>query len=408
MKPKTSINHIKSITKRPLKVKGFRAAGVSVGIKPTRTKDLALIVSDLPARVAGVFTTNRVKASSIDVDIVRTKSGRSKGVIINSGNANACTGKAGIRATDKTLKTIERELGLKSGEMLVSSTGVIGVPLDVSKIERGIPKLVKALSTDGFTSAAEAIMTTDASMKTISGKVQIGDEVIIITAIAKGAGMIRPDMATMLAYFMTDANISVAALRKALKSSVDGSFNRITVDGGMSTNDTALIFANGAAGGELIKPASSAYKKFAQLLNELALRLAHMIVRDGEGATKFVELTVKGAASAMKAERAARSLAESILVKTALFGGDPNWGRIIAELGSIDVSLNPEKTDIEIGGVKVFARGVDTGKETAAARVMKKRDVELTGDLKSGKGTYTLWTTDLSYGYVKLNSQYRT
>jgi glutamate N-acetyltransferase/amino-acid N-acetyltransferase len=200
-------------------------------------------------------------------------------------------------------------------------------------------------------------------------------------------------------------------LRKALREAVDGSFNRITVDGGMSTNDTALIFANNAVGGALIKTGSSAYKKFTALLKELSLRLAHMIVRDGEGATKFVELTVKGAASVKMAERAARTLAHSILVKTALFGGDPNWGRIISELGamrSTDIRLNPDKTDIIISGVKVFARGLDTGKEGAASRVMKKRDVELTVDLKSGKGAYTLWTTDLSYGYVKLNSQYRT
>lgn len=391
-----------------LKVQGFRASGVSCGIKKTGKRDLALILSDVPARVAALFTTNKVKAAPVLIDMERVKKGVARGVIVNSGNANACTGKKGYSDALKMTALAERALGLDKGSILVSSTGVIGVPLPVEKVEAGMKGLIEGLSPDGLTDAGTAIMTTDAFMKTASASAVIGGKKVTIAGIAKGAGMICPNMATMLAYFVTDGDVPVSALRKALKEATDLSFNSIIVDNDTSTNDTSMIFANGLAGNRPARYATTEYQRFVRLLTEVSTRLAHMIVKDGEGATRFIEIRIKRAASDKDARLAGRTMAESFLVKTAFFGGDPNWGRIMAAIGKAAIKMDESKTDIIFNGVPVVKNGLDTGMEKEAAAAIKVREVVVTVDLRMGKGTSTIWTTDLSYEYVKINSAYRT
>ncbi|OGP17275.1 MAG: bifunctional ornithine acetyltransferase/N-acetylglutamate synthase [Deltaproteobacteria bacterium GWC2_55_46] len=390
-----------------LRVPGFRAAGVSCGIKKNGRKDLAVIVSDSPARVAGVFTTNSVKAAPVLLDMKRVRKGTASGIIVNSGNANACTGREGLKNSEAMAAIAEKALGLRKGSMLVASTGVIGVPLPIKKIESGMPTVAKMIGYDGLHSAVEAMMTTDAFPKKTVGKAKIGGSGVTVAGIAKGAGMICPNMATMLAFFMTDANIKSPALSRALKAAVDRSFNSIIVDNDTSTNDTVLIFANGSDGNE-IKDGTREFAAFTDLLTSLAVELSHMIVRDGEGATRFVEIEVAGAATDEDARLAARTVAESMLCKTAFFGGDPNWGRIIAAIGRSGAKMKEERTSISINGVKVASGGLDTGKEKEAARAMKTRELYVKVSLGAGKRSSRVWTSDLTYEYVKINSAYRT
>jgi len=396
------------VRSKDIQVNGFLASGIACGIKKTGKKDLALIVSETPAYVAGVFTKSTVKASTVVVDMKRERSGRSRGVVVNSGNANACTGERGMADTLRVIAATEKALAFNEGDLMMSSTGVIGVPLAVGKIEEALPRLAWNLKSNGWRDASQAIMTTDAFHKITCVKKNVGRTQVTIAAIAKGAGMICPNMATMLCFAATDANIKAKALKAALKEAVGKSFNRISVDNDTSTNDTVLVFANGAAKGPEIKTGTAAFKSFTAALSEALLRLAHLIVRDGEGATRFVELTVKGASNDKQAETAARRLAGSLLVKTALFGGDPNWGRIMAAIGTTNVKFDQSDVDILLGGVKVFSKGVDTGEEKRAAKAMKRNEVSVVVDLKRGKGAFTLWTTDLNYDYVRINSSYRT
>ncbi len=391
-----------------LKVPGFKASGISCGIKKTGKKDLALLLSDVPAKAAGVFTTNKVKAAPVILDIKRLKKGVSRGVIINSGNANACTGKDGYKDSERMASAVEDALGSRKGSIFVCSTGVIGVRLPVEKIERGAHALIKNLSYDGFQEAARAIMTTDAFPKTAALKARINGKTVTLSGFAKGAGMICPNMATMLAFIATDAEIGTAALRRALRSAVDLSFNSILVDNDTSTNDTVLAFANGLSGCGEIKVNSEAFRIFSGLLNEASLKLAHMVVKDGEGATRFIEINITGAASAGEARTAARSIAESLLVKTAFFGGDPNWGRIMAALGKAGIKMKEERVGISFNGVPVVRNGLDTGNEARAAKAIKVKDVSVEVKLNAGRSSAKVWTTDLSYDYVRINSSYRT
>lgn len=390
-----------------LRVPGFRAAGAAAGIKKNGKKDLAIIISDSPASVAGVFTTNSVKAAPVLLDMKRIKKGWASGLIVNSGNANACTGTQGMRNAEAMASMAESALGLRKGSVLVASTGVIGVPLPIEKVEKGLPALAKSLGYEGIGSAAEAMMTTDAFPKKTVMKAKVGGAEITLAGIAKGAGMICPDMATMLAFFFTDANIKKPALSRALRIAVDRTFNSIIVDNDTSTNDTVLAFANGAGDNE-IKEGARELEKFTELLTDAATELAHMIVKDGEGATRFVEIEVSGAASALDARKAARTVAESYLCKTAFFGGDPNWGRIIAAIGRAGVKMREERTAISFNGVKAVEKGLDTGREKEAARAMKKKELLVLVDLGAGKASSRVWTTDLTYEYVKINSAYRT
>jgi len=391
-----------------LKVPGFKASGISCGIKKTGKKDLALLLSDVPATAAGVFTTNKVKAAPVVFDVRRLRKGVSRGVIVNSGNANACTGKRGYGDSERMASAVENALESGKGSILVCSTGVIGVPLPVEKVEKGVPALVKSLSYDGLPHAAAAIMTTDAFSKTAVAKARINGKTVTMAGFAKGAGMICPNMATMLAFIATDAEIGSPALKRALSSAVNLTFNSIIVDNDTSTNDTVLAFANGLSRCGEIKVDSPAFKIFSGLLNEVALKLAHMVVRDGEGATRFIEIDLTGAASANEARRAARSIAESFLVKTAFFGGDPNWGRILAALGKAGIKMKEDRVDIAFNGVPVVKRGLDTGNETRAAKAIKVRDVSVEVRLNAGRSSAKVWTTDLSYDYVRINSAYRT
>ncbi len=393
---------------RGLRVPGFRASGISAGIKKNGRPDMALIVSDGPCTVAGLFTSNEVKAAPVLLDMERTASGGAlRGVLINSGNANACTGPQGLKDARAMASLAERSLGVGKGEVLVASTGVIGVPMPMERVLAGIPLLVEELSERGFPAASEAILTTDAFTKTVLLKKRIGGRVVTIVGIAKGAGMINPDMATMLAFFMTDAGISRAPLRAALKAACAPSFNSIMVDNDTSTNDTALIFAGGKSGVS-IRRGTAEYAEFVSLLTEAATRLAKMIVRDGEGATRFVEIVIRGAASVREARKAARVLAGSFLVKTALFGADPNWGRVAAAMGRAGVRMDESQLDISFNSVVVARGGLDTGVEKRAARAMKRKNIVLEVNLNMGDGAATFWTTDLSYDYVRINSEYRT
>jgi glutamate N-acetyltransferase/amino-acid N-acetyltransferase len=394
--------------KKIMRVKGFSFSGVSAGIKAGRKKDLALIASENPATVAGVFTSNKIKAAPVLLDIRRVAGGSASAIVVNSGSANVSVGKRGMTDALCMTSAVEKGLGIKKGSALVCSTGVIGVPLPIEKIECAVPRLIKGLSPDGAESAVRAMMTTDAFPKGVSGRLKINGKTVTIVGLGKGAGMICPDMATMLAFFMTDANVPASLLRRALKDAIDASFNRITVDGDTSTNDTVLAMANSMSGARALKPGSRDYKNFLKLLSKLSIELAHMVVRDGEGATKFIEITIKGAASNKDAERVARTCALSMLVKTAFFGEDPNWGRIMAALGRSGARIREQSVDISINGVKLVRHGVDAGNEASAARAMRKTDIVLVINLGLGKGAYTLWTNDLTHEYVSINADYRS
>ena len=393
-------------------VPGFKAAGIACGIKKNGNKDLALIYSEVPAVAAAVFTTNKIKAAPVLIDIQRIKKGLCQAVIINSGNANACTGKKGLDAAVKTVTLLEKELGIKKGLVMVSSTGVIGEPLPIDKIEKGISTLNSQLSTlnaaYGWGNAAEAIMTTDAFPKIAFEKGKIGGKDVSVLGIAKGAGMIAPNMATMLSFIVTDASVDKNTLQKALKNVVDNSFNCVTVDGDTSTNDTVLLLANGFAGNRKFGVRSSEFGVFLRMLEKVCQRLAKMIVIDGEGATKLLEFNVSGAKTDADAKKVAETVANSPLVKTAFFGEDANWGRIMAAIGRSGICVEEYKIKIYFNDVPVVLKGVDAGREQEAAKTVKKDNICVRIELGLGKGKKTVWASDLSYDYVKINAAYRT
>ncbi len=391
-------------------VPGYKAWGIHCGIKKTDKKDLAIIYSEREASVAGVFTKNRVKAACVQLDMARVKSGKGQAIIANSGCANACTGKRGFADARATAEHLAGEFGIKPDAVLVASTGVIGEFLPMPKIATGIATASGLLSATGWEQAAEAIMTTDMYPKLAIVQEEIGGKTITVGGMAKGSGMIHPDMATMLCFVVTDAALSAPLLKKALLASTDRSFNNITVDGDTSTNDMTLCMANGAAGNKKIAAGSKDFKKFQACLDTIMQSLAKQVVRDGEGATKFVEIEVRNAKSPVEAKRAAMTVAKSSLVKTALFGEDANWGRIMAALGYAGVDLDEGRTDIYIGKIKLVEKGLGQGKaaERDATLGLKQRDVQIIIDLHKGKGNAIVWTCDMSYEYVKINAAYRS
>ncbi|MCK5237654.1 MAG: bifunctional glutamate N-acetyltransferase/amino-acid acetyltransferase ArgJ [Deltaproteobacteria bacterium] len=390
-----------------VKVKGFKASAVSCGIKGGKNKDLALISADAPVNAAAVFTKNLVKAAPVLLSQKRISRGKASCVVVNSGNANVSAGKRCAVDALKMTKAVEKELGIAQGEALVASTGIIARPLPIKKIEIAVPKLVAGLKDNGWAEFAEAIMTTDAFHKASKKSFKLGSETVTVLGIAKGAGMICPDMATMLAFVMTDVSISSAQLRRSLKKAVDTSFNRATVDGDTSTNDTVVIMASGKSK-VACKPSTIALRKFENALNEVSMDLTRQIVLDGEGATKLANILVKGARVQKDAELVARTVASSQLVKTALYGNDPNWGRIIAAAGRSGVLFDPEKTVLKIGPVVLYSGGKPSGREKEALRFMKKREVDIVVDLKRGKASFGVITSDLSVEYVKINAEYTT
>jgi len=386
--------------------KGFRAAGVHCGVKSERL-DLALLVSEVPAAAAGVFTTNKVKAAPVRYTQRAVAAGRAQAVVVNSGNANACTGEPGFADAAEMARLAGQALGLNPELVLVASTGVIGVPLPMEAIRAGIPRAARELAADGDL-AARAILTTDSFPKTAAFRAKIGSVEVTIGGMAKGAGMIHPNLATTLCFLTTDAAVPPAVLRGALKRAVQQSFNSITVDGDTSTNDTVLLLANGRAGGAPITN-GEALAVFSAGLTLVASALARMVVRDGEGATRLVEIAVEGAVSDLEAHQAAMTVANSLLVKTALHGGEPNWGRILAALGRAGVEMAEETTDVFFADLAVVRGGLGVpGVWDAAAAALEEKEISVRIRLGVGTGAATVWTSDLSEEYVRINGSYTT
>jgi glutamate N-acetyltransferase/amino-acid N-acetyltransferase len=389
---------------------GFTAAGIHCGIKKAR-KDLALISSSTPAHAAGVFTTSKVQAAPVLVCKQQLKRSQSfRAILVNSGNANACTGERGLNDAWGTVESVAQHLGVRRDDVLISSTGVIGQYLPMEKLRAGIPVAVSALAREHYAAAAEAIMTTDTFSKQLAMHVKLGDQEVHLGGMAKGSGMIAPNMATMLAFITTDAAISAGLLTYSLKRAADRSFNRITVDGDTSTNDMVLVMANGLAGNkEMCDPTEPVFERFYSALEDLLVRLSKMIVLDGEGATKFVEIEVKGAATERAAVLAARAVANSSLVKTAIHGEDANWGRILAAVGYSGIDFDPATAEIFFGQVPILRRNyVIAFSEDEAKQVLRQREIKITVDLHQGSHAAAFWTCDLSKEYVAINANYRT
>ena len=399
------------VRERPIAVPGFLFAGVACGIKPSGKPDLALIVSDVPAVAAGVVTTNRVKAAPVQLVVPRLATGRAQAIVTNSGNANACTGTAGMRVAKAACAQVAAALGIAVEAVLPCSTGKIGVVLPAEPMRRGVAAAMESLDDGGFWRAAHAMMTTDAFPKVATRTVRVGGTSVTIAGMAKGAGMIAPDMATLLVHVLTDARVSAPVLRTLVRDGVATSFNAISVDGDCSTNDTVLMLANGVAGNRAFTAASADGRRFGKAIRELMEELADMVVADGEGATKRARITVVGARTAADARRAARSVGESQLVKTALFGGDPNWGRIACAAGYAGVPLAPDRLSVAVGGIPVLRRGVPASPAVVrrAAAAMRGDAVAITVDLATGgRGRATLVASDLTPEYVRFNSDYST
>jgi len=388
---------------------GFRAGGIYCGIKKIEKPDLALIVSDVPAVAAGIFTQNLVQAAPVHVSKRHLQNGHARAIIANSGNANACVGALGEEAAERMVDAAAKYLNMAREEVLVSSTGVIGVPLPVEKIEAALADHADLLKANGGGEAAAAIMTTDTFPKATAREFQLDGVTVRIGGISKGSGMIHPNMATMLGFVTTDAAISPELLQKAVSRAGDLSFNRITVDGDTSTNDCLMVLANGAAGNSPIQAEGPAYQTFLEVLSEVCMELAQLIVRDGEGASKFVEIQVLGAKTEADAVGIGKSVATSNLVKTAIFGEDANWGRILAAAGYSGVAFNPQRIDIYLGDLLVCQEGSGLAfDEDRAKAILEEKDLVIRIQLFEGEAEARVWTCDLSYDYVKINGSYRS
>jgi glutamate N-acetyltransferase / amino-acid N-acetyltransferase len=389
---------------------GFLAAGIHCGIKKPSILDLALIVSSEPGPIAGVFTTNRLPAAPVLLDRLHLRRGVGQAIVVNSGNANACTGPQGFADAEEMATLVARRLHADPQAIFVGSTGVIGQPLPMTRIREGIPAIMSRARRSGGHEAARAILTTDLKTKEVAASARIGGRTITVGGMAKGSGMIHPDMATMLAYLTTDAAIEQAALQRALVASVNASFNCISVDGDTSTNDTVLCLANCLAGNAPIQAGSSEAKEFQRLLQHVCFALAMKVCRDGEGVTKLVQLIVTGTKTAEDAKQIAKTVGTSSLVKTALFGEDANWGRIIAALGRAGIPIEPNRIALAFDAVPIVKAGVGLGRnaERQISRIVRRKEFTITLDVGQGPATAQLWTTDLSYDYVKINASYRS
>ncbi len=386
---------------------GFTAAGVAAGLKRSGKLDMMLVMSDRPATCAGVFTTNQVKAAPVKLDQEVVKRKTARALIVNSGNANACTGAKGMTDARTMASLTAKLLKLKPADVLVCSTGAIGKPMPMNTVKAGIHQLAPILTADGGPFAAEAIMTTDTRKKTGTVRLVLDGKPVILTAFAKGAGMIEPNMATMLGFFFTDAVVEAKALQHALKQATDASFNRISVDGDMSTNDTCLLLANGAAGNKALNPKHKDWPAFIAALHVLALDLAQRIARDGEGADKLITVTVKGARTGSEADAAARAVANSMLVKTCWHGDYPNWGRIMDAIGYSPAKVDETRVDIFYDKLAAVRKGIATRTSVQALSAVQKQErFTITIDLHLGKGEATVYTCDCSEEYVKINVDY--
>jgi glutamate N-acetyltransferase/amino-acid N-acetyltransferase len=390
-------------------VPGFLANGIHAGIKQDSMKDLALIFSTVPAKVSALFTKNRIKAAPVLLDMERVKTGLAQAIVANSGNANAATGPDGYGDAVEMSKIASQRLHINDELVLVASTGVIGHRLPLDTIRGGMNELVEGLHQEGVRLAAEAIMTTDKYPKMSCRKGFIGSKEITVCGIAKGAGMIEPHMATMLAFVITDADIESRVLKTVFKEAAARSFNAITVDGCMSTNDTAIILANGVAGNTTITSSSVNTSLFKEMLSHVMSDLALDMVRDGEGATKVIDIIVDEAKSAADAKRVAYAIANSNLVKTAFYGCDPNWGRIMAAAGSAGVQFPVESVTLYIEHIPVFSHGCRTdGHEKELAEIMKRKEIKVHLLLGMGNKAYRVCASDLSMEYIRINAHYHT
>ncbi len=392
------------------KVNGFLFSGISAGIKKDGKRDLGLIYSEVPAQVAGLFTTNAVKAAPVQLDRERIKKGLCQAIVVNSGNANACTGSRGLKDAKRVSWLVAKQLGIDERLVFPSSTGVIGSPLPIKKIEDGIRGLTDQLSPESWMNTVEAIMTTDTFPKVEVATCRIKGKQVKLCGMVKGAGMIRPNLATMLSFLVTDADIKASLLQGMLEKSAEASYNRITVDGETSTNDTVLLLANGKAGHPCLNRMDRDGEVFQSMLSKVCRNLAEGVVKDGEGATKFVEILIRGARSMKEAERAAYAVAQSPLVKTAFFGEDANWGRILCALGYSGVRLDPNRIDVFFDKAPIVKKGMGVGSplEERAGRILKNKSFKVTVDLHQGKSEFLVLTSDLSLDYVKINASYRS
>lgn len=400
---------IKKDTQGVTFAKGFTAAGVKAGIKKSGNLDVAIIYTKTQAVVAGTFTQNKVAAAPVYVSKEVVATGTAHAIVANAGCANACTGQQGLDDAHKMAQIAADELGVNADDVIVGSTGVIGVNLPMDKLEAGIKDAVANLSTDGSDNAGRAIITTDTHSKSVTCEFELSGKTVRMGAIAKGSGMIRPNMATMLCYITTDIAIDQALLQKAVSGCVEKSFNMISVDGDMSTNDMVIVLANGEANNAKITEENADYQIFFEKLMMLCTELAKQIAADGEGASKFLTINVKGAKSFADAKTVGMAIANSPLVKTAFFGEDPNWGRVICAVGYSGADMVPEKTVVKFGGITIFANGTGaTYDEKALAHVMKQKDIVIDIELNMGQEDATVWSCDLSYEYVKINGEYHT
>ena len=405
----TTIEMKKLSSKNIVSPKGFTAAGVHCGIKHKK-KDLAILISDVPASVAGVFTTNAVQAAPIKVTkevVYHTR--KMQAVIVNSGNANACTGKQGLADAYEMQQLAAQKLGIDAGLIGVASTGVIGEIMKMEPVKKGVTLLKPDSKLENGIDFAQAIMTTDTVMKNTTYATIIDGKEVLVAGAAKGSGMIEPNMATMLGFITTDANIDSEELQKALSSVTDCTFNSITVDGDTSTNDTVIVMANGLAGNEPLSPAHPEWENFYTALRLVAEDLAKSIARDGEGATKLIEVEVAGAVSDEEARKIAKSVVGSPLVKTAVFGCDANWGRIIAAVGYSGATVDPDKITIKIGGITMVENGEPIKfSEEELIEILKQHEVKIYVSLEVGEGQGFAWGCDLTYDYVQINASYRS
>ncbi len=390
--------------------KGFRASGVHAGIKPPSNLDLALIYSDTDAVMAGVFTKNCLPAAPVILDRQRLKTHKGRAIIINSGNANACTGNPGIQDAKTMTRLLADHANIPASQVFVASTGIIGHPLPISTIAKAVPSLVKKIRKGGHLDAAKAIMTTDTVYKECALAIPLGSYSVTIGGMAKGSGMIHPDMATMLAFITTDASISPKTFQKALTLAVDQSFNCISVDGETSTNDMVLAMANGIAEYPVLQPHTKAMQCFQDGLSKVCKTLALKVCHDGEGQTKVVLVRVQGARSTNQAKKIAHTIVTSPLVKTALFGEDPNWGRVMAAIGRAGVPVNPKSIDLYFDNIQVVEGGLGLHSTNLklAKRIMKQSSFEVTVSLGKGPGTFQFWTNDLTHDYITINTAYPT
>jgi glutamate N-acetyltransferase / amino-acid N-acetyltransferase len=393
-----------------MNIRGFYFSTIEAAIKKPGRKDLALIFSEVPAIAAAVFTTSTVKAAPVRGSREHIANGFAQALIVNSGNANACTGEPGMMVAQETSNLVARALGIDTADVQVCSTGVIGVQMPMDRIRAAVPRLIDGLSSGSLADVAQAIMTTDtfSKIETVCG--EAGGIIYTVAGIAKGAGMIMPNMATMLSFIVSDASVEPGFLQNTFRKAVECSFNAITVDGDMSTNDTCLIMANGMAENPVITEGSSEGNSFATILNNILLSLAKQIVKDGEGATKFVEIRVGGAKDDSDAKRAAMAIANSSLVKTAFFGQDANWGRIFAAVGYSGAQVDQSRLSLRFDDICMARNGIFAGEDAEArgSEVLKQKEFTVSVDLGIGSGAATVYTSDLTHEYVSINADYRS